>query len=291
MCHVSNDGDFEKDDNKHKDIARRMLKMTFELNAKYFDGRSEVSCSTCHNGRERPISVPNLTPPIHEKRPQQPTVKESADKILDNYAVALGGKTNLAKISSRLITSERKEPDGKTLEKETIWQTSGKMRTETNYNGYLITEGSDGISAWKTGGNEKMRIRSDEAAQIKREAQLFANADLRTIYAKIDVRYIDKLGDREVVLVIAELPDGDRERLYFDTSTGLLVRRIASSMTVLGQFQYQVDYNEYREFGGVKLPTVIRSSMPNISWTRKLIAVKNNVPIDDQKFREPESEK
>lgn len=62
-------------------------------------------------------------------------------------------------------------------------------------------------------------------------------------------------------------------------------------MTVLGQFQYQVDYNEYREFGGVKLPTVIRSSMPNISWTRKLIAVKNNVPIDDQKFREPESEK
>lgn len=36
FCHASNDGDYEKEGFEHKDIARNMLKMTFELNKNYF---------------------------------------------------------------------------------------------------------------------------------------------------------------------------------------------------------------------------------------------------------------
>jgi hypothetical protein len=87
-------------------------------------------------------------------------------------------------------------------------------------------------------------------------------------------------------LVTASTAGGVRERLYFDAETGLLVRRSAATPTVFGFFVYQVDYADYKDFGGVKLPATIKYSMPNIRWTRQVLEVKNNAAVDDAKFAE-----
>ena len=66
FCHSFNQQtksmDFATDTNEHKQIARSMMKMTNQLNKKYFDiknsksldAKLEVSCFTCHNGKEHP---------------------------------------------------------------------------------------------------------------------------------------------------------------------------------------------------------------------------------------------
>lgn len=48
--------DFASDENKHKDVARGMMRMTMRINKKYFKGevKNAVSCYTCHNGHEEP---------------------------------------------------------------------------------------------------------------------------------------------------------------------------------------------------------------------------------------------
>ena len=56
---------------------------------------------------------------------------------------------------------------------------------------------------------------------------------------------------------------------------------------VLGNFVYQVDYMGYKNFGGAKLPATTRFAVPNISWTRKILEVKNNAAIEDAKFIQP----
>ena len=287
MCHTSNVADFEKDDNENKTIAREMIKMTREINKGYFEGKVEVSCSTCHNGHEKPVAVPNLITITPIDRPNQPTVKPTIDQILEKYAVALGGKSNLAKVTSRTIKASRIEPDGKTTEPEDVYQKSGKIRVETKYGDYLVAEAFDGKAVWKSGNGSNINLRSDEAEQIKREAQLFANPDLKAVYSKIDYRFMDRIDGRDVYVVNATTADNQRERLFFDVMTGLLARRVASSATVIGQFQFQVDYNDYKDFGGVKLPVATRFAMPNISWTRRIIEVKNNGAADDLKFAAP----
>ncbi len=78
FCHASNDGDFEKEGFEHKDIARNMLKMTFEMNKNYFEGRPEVSCNTCHQGRAHPQSNIISKPTDVEKRPAQPEKKANS---------------------------------------------------------------------------------------------------------------------------------------------------------------------------------------------------------------------
>ena len=52
--------DFASDENKHKNIARGMLRMTKRINKKFFKDEKEakVSCFTCHNGEKEPKDPP-----------------------------------------------------------------------------------------------------------------------------------------------------------------------------------------------------------------------------------------
>lgn len=281
-CHI--EGDFSKDGKEEKESAREMIKMTFGINKTSFNGRTEISCNTCHQGHTHPQSAINFDQPAPEERPKQPDVKPTIDQILTKYETAVGGKANLAKITSRTITASRVEPNGKTSEPEEIWQKGGKLLVVTKYPNTVVTESYNGANAWKRAGDKEIPLRTDDIEQIKRNAQTFSYADLKTLYPKMDYRFTDKIDGREVYLVLATTADNRRERLYFDAQSGFLVRRVASVPTVLGMFQYQTDYADYKDFGGVKLPTTVRYAMPNIIWTRRITDVKINAAIDDAKF-------
>ncbi len=54
-CHVQ---DRSSDENPKKDIARMMIGMTREINAKFADGKQHVRCYTCHRGDVHPKIEP-----------------------------------------------------------------------------------------------------------------------------------------------------------------------------------------------------------------------------------------
>ena len=64
FCHVRNndemkDWNFASDDNRHKEVARDMMRMTQKINKKYFkeggDGNA-ITCYSCHHGQEEPAA-------------------------------------------------------------------------------------------------------------------------------------------------------------------------------------------------------------------------------------------
>jgi photosynthetic reaction center cytochrome c subunit len=65
MCHVA--GDRASDDKKEKVIARKMIVMTREINAKFPDGGAveHVTCFTCHRGSEHPATEAPAAPPAN----------------------------------------------------------------------------------------------------------------------------------------------------------------------------------------------------------------------------------
>ena len=288
FCHASNDGDYEKEGFEHKDMARKMMKMVFDLNKTQFDGRPEINCNSCHNGKSHPQpSFPLTAAKPPEERPKQPDVKPTADEILAKYEAALGGKEKITKITAREIKASRVEPDGKNTEPEEIFQKGKKIVANTMYGKYVVSELFDGKEFWKFGDNSKIDLKTDEIEQGRREAQIFANPDLKPIYATLEFRFLDRIDGRDVYMVLATTADKKRERLYFDAATGLLVRRVASSPTVFGNHVFQVDYQDYKDFGGVKIPTTIKYAMPQIQWIRKITEVKVNPVISDAKFKVP----
>jgi hypothetical protein len=288
FCHSSNDADYEKEGNEHKDTARKMIKMVFDLNKTQFNNRPEINCYSCHRGISHPQpSFPLVASKPPEQRPIQPEKRPTADEIIGKYETALGGKANLAKVTSRQIKSMRVEPDGKTTEPETIWLKGNKYRADLLYGTYVVRELFDGTTGRKFGGGDPIELKPDEAEQIKREAEMFSPGNIKLTFPRMDYRAIDRIDGKEVYFIIGTTASNVRERLYFDVVTGLLVRRAVSTPTVLGGFVYQVDYADYKDLGGVKLPTTFHYAVPHIQWTRKIVEVKTNVAVDDAVFAPP----
>jgi hypothetical protein len=56
-CHIQ--GDFASDENPKKDIARMMIGMVHDINAKFpGDAKERVTCYTCHRGAVVPLTTP-----------------------------------------------------------------------------------------------------------------------------------------------------------------------------------------------------------------------------------------
>jgi len=60
FCHVQ--GDFASDEKHHKEIARHMISMAKDINGKFPDGKTHVTCYTCHRGATEPATAPAEAP-------------------------------------------------------------------------------------------------------------------------------------------------------------------------------------------------------------------------------------
>jgi photosynthetic reaction center cytochrome c subunit len=56
FCHM--EGDFASDENPLKEVARKMILMTRDINSKFPNGGNNVSCYTCHRGAMLPLTAP-----------------------------------------------------------------------------------------------------------------------------------------------------------------------------------------------------------------------------------------
>jgi hypothetical protein len=76
-------------------------------------------------------------------------------------------------------------------------------------------------------------------------------------------------------------------KLFFDKETGLLSRIVRYSKTIIGQVPVQIDYSEYREVAGVKIPFQWRLTWTGGQSMFSLNDVTPNVAIDPAKFAKP----
>jgi len=99
---------------------------------------------------------------------------------------------------------------------------------------------------------------------------------------------VGKVGERDANIV-ERVTDSRTERYYFDTQTGLLLRKITINQTVLVPFPEQIDFEDYRDVNGVKVPFIIRYSAIDTfnSWTRTFTEIKRNTVLEDTFFAIP----
>jgi zinc protease len=110
---------------------------------------------------------------------------------------------------------------------------------------------------------------------------------MEEMYSKLTVIGRIDVNGSEAYVIQATPPNGNAEKLFFDVRSGLLLRRYVESDNVFGKFPLQTDYEDFHEVDGVKQPFLIRWSFPGRSWGRKIVEIKQNVPIDDSKFNPP----
>ena len=293
-CHVRTNGEFEfeKDDNNHKKIARQMITMTLELNKQFFNGRPQVSCYTCHQGHDRPTSVPPLPRVMPSGPPPAPPAPGSAPKaedILAKYVQAIGGKEAAAKVTTRVIKGNSVAANGQNYPLEIQFATPDKYAMSVALPQTPTTQKYNGTAGWLKNAREDRAMETPDLAKAKSLALSLEILQLKEPYPRLGYGGSEKVGDRDTVVLRGALPDQRRVRFCFDKETGLLLRRVVQTNTIIGVDSEQTDYEDYRDVDGVKVPFTIRTYYldTNYNSTRKFTEIKHNVKVDDAQFALP----
>jgi len=126
-----------------------------------------------------------------------------------------------------------------------------------------------------------------ENADARIDADLYLPAHLKTLYQKFQVNAGDKIDGHEIYMVVGQTEGQPPLRLYLDKESGLLLRLIRYAETPLGRNPTQIDYTDYRDADGVKMPFRWTLARPGNRFTIQIEQVQQNVPVDDAKFAPP----
>ncbi len=304
FCHVrkGNDWVWESDDKEEKQTARAMMKMVLSINKDNFRGNIQVSCYTCHRGRNQPNSIPAFPLPTPPPRPQpaaspaagQPSPTPTpppptADQILAKYTDAIGGQTAIDKMKTRVMKGTYAGFNGTELVFDASLTAPDKFYISVTTPQGTSERGFDGKVAWEKNSRGVNELTNPVLDQMKSMFLSFSNIKLKEEFPRLRLGGRDKIGDRNVVIVSGTTADNHRARLFFDAETGLLLRRISYTETMIGVIPEQIDFEDYRDVDGVKLPFTVKISSvePGLVSTRKYSEIKMNAPVDDSKFKMP----
>jgi hypothetical protein len=274
-----------------KKTAREMMAMTDGINKNAFHGQRQVTCYSCHHGASRPASTP---PVLESNAPARPEPKPAttpaptADEIVAKYVAAVGGPDAIKKFTSR-VQKGTILAGGSETPIEVITKAPNKRISIThNANGESYTA-FDGTAGWMGNSGRPAREMSpaeSEAAGLDAEFSLALR--LKEIFPQLRRGRPEEIGGVECETVIAQRPNRSQVRLYFAKDTGLLMRLIRYSETPVGRNPTQIDYADYRDVDGVKIPFRWTLARPNGRFTIQIAEAQNNIPVDDSRFAKPE---
>ena len=305
-CHVdASASDFSKyaEDTPIKATARRMIVMVNAMNKEHFGGARVLTCYTCHRSDVRPKFVPSLAEQYGMPPPPDPNDIEiigppdpkapTAEQIIDKYLDAIGGAQKLAALKSFVGrgTYAGYETDFAKFPAEIYAKAPNQRTTIVHPPGGDNTTAFDGNIGWVAATNTQLPIdplTGGELDGVRLDAEMAFPGNIKQDLTRLMVGFppVD-LDDHHVQVVQGTAQGGSRVKLYFDKDSGLLLRLVRFADTALGLNPTQIDYSDYREVAGVKMPFHYV-----VAWTDgreefDLTDVQANVAIDAAKFGKP----
>jgi hypothetical protein len=229
-----------------------------------------------------------------------PAFAQTADEIIEKSIAAQGGRAAFAKIKSRLMTGTitLSTPAGDipgTI--EVLNAAPNKVRTLIKADltafgaGPLEVDqrfdGQNGYVLDSLQGNRDITGSQLEGMRNNAFPSLFLSYKDLGITARLQGK--EKIGDKDVHVVVFEPTKGSPVRQYIDATTMLPVRfSISVHIPQLGSEVEQTnDLSDFRELDGVKVPYKVAASSSVQSYTVEMKSIEHNVAVDEKLFVKP----
>ncbi len=315
-CHGDESaGSWEKyaDDPPQKQTARKMMIMVDSLNRTYFGGKREVTCYSCHRNAERPRVTPILAeqygiPPaedpedIARQAPGQP----SPDQVLDKYIQALGGAQKLATFTSFVAKGTYLGYDDPAKFPVEIYAKAPSQFSQ-------VAHSPAGTSSWVDDGRSVwvaqsaldtpvplLALSAGDLDGAHVESELYFPGKIKQLLGNLRVGFPVSgvtsilpndvgvgVDERTLTVLEGTTAAGTKVKLYFDPTSGLLVRMVRFTNLPVGFIPTEIDYSDYRVVSGIKVPFRITKTWVDGRSATELTSIQLNVPIDSAKFAKP----
>lgn len=228
--------------------------------------------------------------------PQLPT--ETVDDVIAKYVQALGGQQALQTAKTRVMTGTVTNRDLTTANVTVTEKNTGEYRIELTTQPNPTIRATNGTAAWQIGGGgfgggpNARDLAGFQMQQALRLADFSSPLRLKDRYQNLTVKPAYETVDGKSAVVLTGTPYPNvTEELAFDRESGVLLRRkVVSGSTggfgimALGE---QIDYGDYRDVSGVKVPFTVRHATNMAVTTEKFTDVKINVAVADTIFVKP----
>ena len=158
---------------------------------------------------------------------------------------------------------ERAKASGPT---EIVFKQNKVRITETLTSG-VVTRVWNGRAAWIQSGRGLILYMGETLKAMKATPTttiasdgLFSPIKIPDSSSRATLIGVARINDRESYQVIIEDTSTQSVQLFFDVESGLLLRRVNVTNTMLGPLNVQWDFSDYRDVSGIKLPFLIRTS-------------------------------
>jgi hypothetical protein len=275
--------------------ARQMIAMMNAINEANFGGRPRVTCYTCHRTSPSPDDIPSLAAQyadvVYDPNAMALVRSRSVtpDQVFAKYMQALGGAPNVAALTSIVArgTYGGFNTGGADLPIEITAKAPNQRMQIVRAPDAENVKTYDGRKAWVaeswrplplmelTGGNlEGSRI----------EALTLFPATIKDAFTGWQVGS-GTIEDKPVQ-VLQGRSGGQPVNFYFDEA-GLLVRTVRWNRTPVGTVPTQMDFSDYRDVNGVKMPFKTVITWTDGQNTIALSQVQANVPVEATRFATP----
>jgi outer membrane lipoprotein-sorting protein len=300
-CHRAGDSSWDAYavDNPRKQMTRRMVVMMATINRTQFGGRQAVTCFSCHRGADLPKVTPDLSrlidaPPAEDPRDivEQARASPAPDQVFDKYIEAIGGAARAAALVSLTATgtSTGYGPDGDPRPLELFARAPNQRAAIVRSSSGDSATVFDGRSGWFAAPFRPVPVLALAGGDLdgaRLDAELLFPVRIRQALGLWRVGQPIAIDDREVQVVQGTSAGGITATLYFDAETGLLRRQVRNVESPVGRIPTQVDYADYREVAGVKMPFRWTDTWLDGRDTIELTEVQPNVSIDAARFAKP----
>ena len=289
-------------DTPKKRTARKMVEMVAAINKTYFNGAQNVTCFTCHHGRDLPTTTIALDTLYGPPNPEQSDIIQvgqgmpPATQILDKYIAAVGGAQKLAGLKTWIATGTSLGYEGlggggsfqifaKAPDKRAVI-VDFKEHPERGNNSRVFN-GTTGFIQSPRGLFTEFQVTGAELNGQRLDAMLSFPGQIKTALMNWRIGVPDSLNGKDVNVLQGRGPNGLLATLFFDRQTNLLLRVVRYSNTPIGRDPTQMDFGDYREVNGIKFPFQYTFSWLDGKDSFKIDNVQVNVPIDDSRFEKP----
>ena len=228
----------------------------------------------------------NLTDVRAQKKPT-PKKLPSADKIVDKYIKAIGGKKAVARLNDATYEYLVQSNETKVGRARLKRKVPGSERVDLEFANGSITSATNSSSAWELGLDNRLRTSTGlESNNAKLAALLNASRLLNFKKLNVLARAVS-VGDaasEPAYIVEFSTRAGAKLQYYFSTQTGLITKitdDVQKTRTLL---------EDYRSAKGIHEPHRIRVNRSDGELTFVLQSVVFNSGIDDKQFDPPASE-
>ena len=276
--------------------------MMADINKQHFGGRQVVrTCSTCHRGsNSRPRVTASLTtlygapPPDELERCWSCRLSPAAEppcRFSTSNIAAVGGAQRAATLTSYAArgTYSGTRPDGAPRPVE-IYAKAPNQKT------VIVRDPEAGDSTTTFNGTggwvsapfrpiEVLELHGAELDSARAEAELLFPATTKQVLTGMRTSN-DFINDR-TVQVVQGIKGGAIVTMYFDEETGLMSRLVRSTPSPVGRLPVQIDYSDYRDVNGLKMPFKWTMTWLDGRSNYEMSEIQANVAIDAARFARP----